>query len=145
VGSGRRDRLPATLPLRLTEFTSLIKHTGGIRDWTGLLPLAPEGTDVATLLLRQRGLNFVPGTEWAYSNGGYELAKMIVARVSGMSFAGQPTNNPKRPLVHITGATFGVGSADAGTTLTFIFDPDGRATTMVMKQNGRERTLTRLK
>jgi CubicO group peptidase (beta-lactamase class C family) len=66
---------------------NLITHTGGIRDWTGLLPLAPEGTDVHTLLLRQRGLNFVPGTEWAYSNGGYELAKMIVARASGMSFA----------------------------------------------------------
>jgi CubicO group peptidase (beta-lactamase class C family) len=66
---------------------NLITHTGGIRDWTGLLPLAPEGTDVHALLLRQRGLNFVPGTEWAYSNGGYELAKMIVARASGMSFA----------------------------------------------------------
>jgi len=65
----------------------LLTHTGGIRDWTGILPLAPEGTDVATLLQRQRGLNFVPGTQWAYSNGGYELAKTIVARVSGMSFA----------------------------------------------------------
>ena len=66
---------------------NLITHTGGIRDWTGLLPMAPEGTDVHTLLLRQRGLNFVPGTEWSYSNGGYELAKMIVARASGMTFA----------------------------------------------------------
>ena len=66
---------------------NLITHTGGIRDWTGLLPMAPEGTDVHTLLLRQRGLNFVPGTEWSYSNGGYELAKLIVARASGVSFA----------------------------------------------------------
>ena len=66
---------------------NLLTHTSGVRDWTGLLPMAPEGTDVATLLLRQRGLNFVPGTEWLYSNGGYELAKMIVARASGMSFA----------------------------------------------------------
>ncbi|HYC52102.1 MAG TPA: serine hydrolase [Gemmatimonadaceae bacterium] len=66
---------------------NLITHTGGIRDWTGIIGLAPEGTDVHTLLLRQRGLNFVPGTEWGYSNGGYELAKLIVARVSGMSFA----------------------------------------------------------
>lgn len=24
----------------------LLTHTGGLRDWTGLLPLAPEGTDV---------------------------------------------------------------------------------------------------
>ena len=66
---------------------NLITHTGGIRDWTGILPMAPEGTDVHTLLLRQRGLNFAPGTEWAYSNGGYELAKLIVARASGMTFA----------------------------------------------------------
>lgn len=66
---------------------NLLTHTGGIRDWTGILPLAPEGTDVHTLLLRQRGLNFAAGTEWAYSNGGYELAKLIVARASGMSFA----------------------------------------------------------
>ena len=66
---------------------NLITHTGGIRDWTGILPLAPEGTDVHTLLLRQRGLNFAPGTEWAYSNGGYERAKRIVARARGMSFA----------------------------------------------------------
>jgi CubicO group peptidase (beta-lactamase class C family) len=66
----------------------LLTHTGGIRDWTGILPMAPEGTDVVTLIQRQRGLNFVPGTEWAYSNSGFELAKEIVARVSGMSFAG---------------------------------------------------------
>ena len=52
-----------------------------------MLPLAPEGTDVVTLIQRQRGLNFVPGEEWSYSNSGFELAKEIVARVSGMSFA----------------------------------------------------------
>jgi CubicO group peptidase (beta-lactamase class C family) len=65
----------------------LLTHTSGVRDWTGILPLAPEGTDVATLLARQRSLNFEPGTAWLYSNGGYELAKTLVARVSGMSFA----------------------------------------------------------
>ena len=66
---------------------NLLTHTGGIRDWTGMLPLAPEGTDVVTLIQRQRGLNFVPGEEWSYSTSGFELAKAIVARVSGMSFA----------------------------------------------------------
>ena len=65
----------------------LLTHTAGIRDWTGLLAFAPEGTDVLSLILRQRGLNFVPGEEWSYSNSGFELAKEIVARVSGMSFA----------------------------------------------------------
>lgn len=65
----------------------LLTHTAGIRDWTALLPLAREGTGALRLILRQRGLNFVPGDQWAYSNSGYELAKEIVARVSGMSFA----------------------------------------------------------
>ena len=65
----------------------LLTHTSGIRDWTGLLPLAPEGTNVLQLILRQRGLNFTPGEEWSYSNSGFELAKEIVARVSGMTFA----------------------------------------------------------
>jgi hypothetical protein len=52
-----------------------------------MLALAPEGTDVLTLIQRQRSLNFVPGEEWSYSSSGFELAKEIVARVSGMSFA----------------------------------------------------------
>ena len=65
----------------------LLTHTGGVRDWTGLLPLAPEGSDVLELILRQSALNFTPGEEWSYSNSGYVLLKEIVARVSGMSFA----------------------------------------------------------
>jgi CubicO group peptidase (beta-lactamase class C family) len=65
----------------------LLTHTGGLRDWTGLLPLAEEGADVVQLILRQRGLNFAPGEEWSYSNSGYVLLKEIVARASGMSFA----------------------------------------------------------
>lgn len=65
----------------------LLTHTSGLRDWTGLLPLAEPGSDVLQLILRQRGLNFVPGEEWSYSNSGYVLLKEIVARTSGESFA----------------------------------------------------------
>lgn len=65
----------------------LLTHTSGIRDWTGLGPLTGREIDALTVTLRQRGLNFAPGEEWAYSNGGYVLLKEIVARVSGMSFA----------------------------------------------------------
>jgi CubicO group peptidase (beta-lactamase class C family) len=65
----------------------LLTHTSGIRDWTGIRPLAEGDPDVLTLILRQRALNFAPGEEWSYSNSGYELLKEIVARVSGMSFA----------------------------------------------------------
>lgn len=64
----------------------LLTHTSGIRDWTGMLPLAAGDPDALTLILRQRGLNFAPGDEWSYSNSGYVLAKEIVARASGMPF-----------------------------------------------------------
>ena len=65
----------------------LMTHTSGLRDWTGIMPLASGDPDVLTVIFRQRGVNFVPGEEWAYSNSGYVLLKEIVARASGMSFA----------------------------------------------------------
>lgn len=64
----------------------LLTHTSGVRDWTALRPLAAKDADALTLILRQRGLNFAPGEEWAYSNSGYVLLKEIVARTSGTSF-----------------------------------------------------------
>jgi CubicO group peptidase (beta-lactamase class C family) len=65
----------------------LLTHTSGIRDWTGLKPLAEGDPDALAITLRQRELNFKPGDEWAYSNSGYVLLKEIVARVSGQSFS----------------------------------------------------------
>jgi CubicO group peptidase (beta-lactamase class C family) len=65
----------------------MLTHTSGLRDWTGLLPMSDGKTDVLTLILRQRGLNFAPGEEWAYSNSGYVLLAELVTRVSGMPFA----------------------------------------------------------
>jgi CubicO group peptidase (beta-lactamase class C family) len=65
----------------------LLTHTSGIRDWTGLRPLAGGNVDdVVSLILRQRGLNFAPGEEWSYSNSGFVLLTDLVARTSGMSF-----------------------------------------------------------
>jgi CubicO group peptidase (beta-lactamase class C family) len=64
----------------------LLTHTSGVRDWTGLGPLTGRQVDALTVTLRQRGLNFSPGAEWSYSNGGYVLLKEIVARASGMAF-----------------------------------------------------------
>lgn len=65
----------------------LLTHTSGIRDWTGLMPMAGGYPDALTLILRQRGLNFAPGEEWSYSNSGYVLLTEIVARTSKLSFA----------------------------------------------------------
>ena len=65
----------------------LLTHTSGIRDWVPLLNWASGDPDVMSMLLRQRTLNFVPGTEWSYSNSGYVLLPEIVRRVSGMKFS----------------------------------------------------------
>jgi CubicO group peptidase (beta-lactamase class C family) len=65
----------------------MLTHTSGLRDWTGLLPLAGGDPDALTMIMRQRGLNFAPGEEWSYSNSGYVLLTEIVARASGMRFS----------------------------------------------------------
>jgi CubicO group peptidase (beta-lactamase class C family) len=73
----------------------LLQHTSGLRDQWGLLSITgnPPGRQVHTfatildLVSRQKALNFAPGTEYLYSNTGYALAAVIVARTSGKSFA----------------------------------------------------------
>ena len=65
----------------------LLTHTSGVRDWVGLLNLADGDVDAWSMILRQRGLNFAPGEEWAYSNSGYVLLTEVVARTSGMTFS----------------------------------------------------------
>lgn len=63
----------------------LLTHTSGLRDWTGILPLAGGDPDAFTIILRQKHLNFIPGEEWAYSNSGYVLLKELITRISAMS------------------------------------------------------------
>jgi CubicO group peptidase (beta-lactamase class C family) len=72
-----------------------LTHTGGLRDWGSVAGIGgwPRTSRVYThahvldILSRQRALNFPPGTRWSYSNSGYNLAAIIVNRVSGMPFA----------------------------------------------------------
>ena len=42
---------------------------------------------VLDIISRQRSLNFPSGTRYSYSNTGYNLAAIIVSRVSGQTFA----------------------------------------------------------
>ena len=102
----------------------LLTHTAGIRDWTGMLPLAPEGTDVVSLIMRQRGLNFVPGEEWSYSSSGFELAKAIVARVSGMSFADFTRTRLFQPL-GMTSSAYVPDILQAGPNAAMGYQKDG--------------------
>ena len=70
----------------------LLTHTAGLRDAFLLIELVPPAprVDINEHILRtlagQRGVNFVPSTEFSYNNGGYNLLGSIVARVSGQSF-----------------------------------------------------------
>ena len=72
---------------------NLVHHTSGLRDYTGLLPLAGYRTDADSptivetieMLARQKSLNFTPGEMYSYSNSGYFLMSIIVERVSGKS------------------------------------------------------------
>ena len=71
----------------------LLNHTSGLRDQWDLLYMARgrfeenriTESDVLEIVTRQKALNFVPGTEYLYSNTGYTLAAVIVKRVSGKS------------------------------------------------------------
>ncbi len=73
----------------------MLTHTSGLRDWGSVESIAgwPRTTreythaHVLDIVSRQRSLNFPSGTNWSYSNTGFNLAAIIVQRVSGMSFA----------------------------------------------------------
>lgn len=85
--------VPETTPP--VTIRQMLQHTSGLRDWGSLAGIAgwPRTTRVHThahvleIVSRQTATNFAPGTHWSYSNTGYNLAAILVARVSGRSFA----------------------------------------------------------
>jgi CubicO group peptidase (beta-lactamase class C family) len=86
TGSGAA---PASLTIR-----HMLNHTSGLRDWGSVAAIggSPRGSRAYThahvldIVSRQKALNFLPGTRWSYSNTGFNLAAIIVERVSGASF-----------------------------------------------------------
>ncbi len=70
----------------------LLTHTGGLKDYEDLMGSNWSAThqihdsDVFDLLKRQTSGKFAPGTSWAYSNSGYVMLGLIVAKVSGKPF-----------------------------------------------------------
>lgn len=84
---------------------NLLNHTSGLRDYLALLQLSGVSGDSVTtdddalaLIIRQKNLNFTPGSEWAYSNTGYFLLSIIVRRVSGMTLREFAAKNIFQPL-----------------------------------------------
>lgn len=73
----------------------LLTHTSGLRDWGSVAAISGWGRSSRThdhdhvldILNRQNKLNFPPGERYSYSNSGYNLAAIIVGRVSDQSFA----------------------------------------------------------
>ncbi len=73
----------------------LMTHTSGLRDWGSIASISGwprhershNHDDVLDIVSRQTALNFHPGTEYSYSNTGYNLLAMVVTRVSGTPFA----------------------------------------------------------
>jgi CubicO group peptidase (beta-lactamase class C family) len=70
----------------------LLNHTSGIRDYLTLQSLAGfefanvmDEHDGVELIVRQKALNFEPGSEYLYSNSGYLLLANIVRRATGQS------------------------------------------------------------
>jgi CubicO group peptidase (beta-lactamase class C family) len=71
----------------------MLNHTAGLRDWGSVMALTGiERYDrVVTnditfnIITRQKHLDFAPGSEYSYSNSGYQLAAIIVERVSKQS------------------------------------------------------------
>jgi CubicO group peptidase (beta-lactamase class C family) len=82
----------------------LLNHTSGLRDYLTLMELAGINIDGVTtdedalqVIVRQKALNFAPGSDWLYSNTGFFLLSVIVKRVSGKTlreFAGENIFTP---------------------------------------------------
>jgi CubicO group peptidase (beta-lactamase class C family) len=83
----------------------LLNHTSGLRDYLTLMDLAGIPTDSVTtdadalaLIVRQKGLNFAPGSEWRYSNTGFFLLSVIVKRISAKTLRDFAAENIFIPL-----------------------------------------------
>jgi len=75
--------------------SELLGHTSGLRDWGEVEAMAgwPRTSriytldDVLAIAARQERLNYRPGTAYSYTNTGFNLLAIIVARVARQSLA----------------------------------------------------------
>ena len=95
------SRLPAAAA-RITV-RQLVHHTSGLRDFYTLLSIAGRRQDelydnlaVLRLAVRQKDLNFAPGSDYLYSNTGYALLALLVRRATGSSFGASLTRTSSR-------------------------------------------------
>jgi len=79
---------------------NLLNHTSGLPDYEDLMDAAEKAKDplwspekqiqdaeVLELLKKEKSGKFAPGTSWSYSNSGYVMLGLIVAKASGKPYA----------------------------------------------------------
>jgi CubicO group peptidase (beta-lactamase class C family) len=82
---------------RSISIRNLLNHTGGLRDYETLMEQREDkgkwtddhqiqDAEVLALLEQSDHGMFPPGTQWYYSNSGYVVLGLIVAKVSSQSF-----------------------------------------------------------
>jgi CubicO group peptidase (beta-lactamase class C family) len=83
----------------------LLNHTSGLRDYVSLFLLAgihygnvTTDDDALGIIVRQKGLNFSPGSDWKYTGSGYLLLSLVVKRVSGKTLKDFAAGNIFQPL-----------------------------------------------
>jgi CubicO group peptidase (beta-lactamase class C family) len=82
-----------TLPAFADRITirHLLTHSSGLIDYEDVIPAGMteqlKDADVLHLLETQQTTYFAPGTNYRYSNSGYSLLSLIVAKASGKGFA----------------------------------------------------------
>jgi len=82
-----------------TTIRNLLNHTGGLPDYEDLMDAAEklkgplwsaehqiQDHEVLALLEKETKGKFAPGTSWSYSNSGYVVLGLIVAKASGQSY-----------------------------------------------------------
>src|SRR5437868_8244036 len=84
---------------RAITIRSLLNHTSGLPDYEDLMEKAASGkaplwsetrqiqdTEVRRLLQLENSGRFAPGTKWSYSNSGYVVLGLVVAKISHQPF-----------------------------------------------------------
>jgi CubicO group peptidase (beta-lactamase class C family) len=78
----------------------LLNHTSGLPDYEDLMSAAEkrngapiwtvtrqiQDAEVLNLLEKETAGKFVPGSQWSYSNSGYVVLGLVVAKISGKTF-----------------------------------------------------------
>ncbi len=117
---------------RAITILNLLNHTSGLRDYIALLQLAGVNIDSVTtdedalaLVVRQKRLNFTPGSQWSYSNTNFFLLSVIVKRVGGVSLKEFASQNIFQPL-HMTHTTFRDDHTMLLPNRALAYDPAGK-------------------